>query len=79
MDILFKIISAWDDSERHEVIVDGVEWLSQSSDIESEDVEFYRDLSSPHDCEPLLELVIKRTKEGEEVNFLHEEVIEEDG
>lgn len=58
-----------DGNERHVVLVDGKERMSQADWICPEDVRFYRDLSSPHDCEDVLKDVIAAVKRGEEVEF----------
>jgi len=64
----------YDPRERHVVLVDGKEVMSQADWICPEDVKFYRDLSSPHDCEDLISQVINAVKEGEKITIEHETV-----
>lgn len=58
-----------DGNERHVVLVNGIERMSQADWICPEDVRFYRDLSSPHDCEDVLKDVIEAVQHGEEIEF----------
>lgn len=77
MKIVFRTEIENDDyepRERHAVLVDGNEVMSQADWICPEDVKFYRDLSSPHDCEDLIVKVINAVKECEEIIIEHEEV-----
>ncbi len=55
--------------ERHIVFVNGQQMMSQSENIEPEDCRFFRDLSSPFDCQNILEMVITAVKNGEEIEF----------
>lgn len=55
--------------ERHTVLVDDVEFMSQFDWICPEDVKFFRDLSSPHDCKDVIKAVIAAVKRGEEIKF----------
>jgi hypothetical protein len=65
---------SWDTWETHRVKVDGKTFMSQSEGIEPEDVLFYRDLTSPHDCEAIINAVIAATKRGEEIEMVYTEV-----
>ncbi|PCJ96643.1 MAG: hypothetical protein COA52_01170 [Hyphomicrobiales bacterium] len=62
----------------HTVELNGSTMMRQSEGIEPEDVRFYRDLSSPHDCETLIKKVIEAVKKGEEIEIEYEERIDED-
>ncbi len=59
-----------DDEECHKVLVDGKVRISQWEGIEPEDVRFYRDLASPHDCYNIIKEAIEAVKRGEEVEFI---------
>lgn len=77
MKIVFRTEIKGDDyepRERHTVLVDGKKVMSQADWICPEDVNFYRDLSSPHDCEDLIVKVINAVKEGEKITIEHETV-----
>lgn len=53
--------------ERHSILLNDNEIYAQREMIEPEDCLFHRDLSSPHDCTLLIEMVIRAVKNGEEV------------
>lgn len=68
--VTIRRTNSWgDESERHEVRVDDNIYMSQSDSIEPEDVQFYRDLSSPHDCWNLVEEVIEAVKRGDTIDM----------
>ena len=75
MRIVFRdedLSDKWDDKHVHSILVDGKEMISQSDAIEPEDVRFYRDLTSPHQCENIIRLVIDAVRNGEEIELIHE-------
>jgi hypothetical protein len=81
MKIIFKVIKREDDYETrdvHVVLADDVVMMRASEGIEPEDVTFYRELHSPFECKKLIELVIEKTKKGEEITFENIECKEED-
>lgn len=84
MIITFKIENYIDDygyasRQRHVVLVDDVERIKQHDWIEPEDVEFYRDLTSPHDCEHIIREAIEAVQHGHDVIFEHITVDIEEG
>jgi hypothetical protein len=83
MKIIFRTTSPAENEyceprEHHEVEVDGEVLMSQYEGIEPEDVCFGRDLSSPHECRSVIELVIKAMERGEEITLEDEDVIDDD-
>lgn len=61
-----------EDQECHSIVVDNKTIMRQAEWICPEDVQFNRDLCSPHDCKELIEMVIEAVKKGEEVEIVHE-------
>jgi len=67
----------YESDERHAVLVNGKECMSQAEWICPEDVRFCRNLMSPFDVETLLKDVIKAVQAGEEIEF-EDVTVEED-
>ncbi len=63
----------YDEEECHQILVDGKVRMSQWEGIEPEDTRFYRDLTSPHECESIIQEVIEAVKRGEEVEIVYDE------
>ena len=77
MEIVFRTITRdnqYEPRDSHEILADGVKMMSAHEGLEPEDVLFCRDLHSPFECKKLIELVIEKTKAGEEITFKSETV-----
>jgi hypothetical protein len=72
MKITFKIVKGNSDykpRDSHIVLADGVKFMSAHEGMEPEDVTFYRDLQSPFECKKLIQAIIEKVKNGEEITF----------